>query len=572
MPKDLPGFYFDTQKNRYFPLSSRPSTSPQSTLSRTPSRSSVEVDPSTTPRTISRHTRSAQTLNQRLLSSPVSHCRPLVNHDIQCTRVASTSRFDFSQTASFGDITEFCVSLRRLTTVRHVDTLATTKDGSTHVLYSPSAQTYMWPAEINLHSHSQVSSIKISGQKCVATCFGPVTKVAVQDLHVSGRTTLITLNQVHDVRVSHLQDNALILGAKGKAVYIPDIDISGSVQHLSNFQNSDVFALDRDENFVYTGLRNGSILRHDLRVSSNKHDGQLLFHSRFTPSKNSTSPSPVLYLKLVKDSQLLVSRMNGELCTYDTRFPVHSTPSQIFTGHRNSVTQKLGICIDPMHEFLFAAGEDRCIRGWSLRTGKALHGISSVAVFVPTSTSRSSSSSTLYPDLNQFRNPFNTEFPTPIPTMQVTEESDGSLCLWAGMNMALVVPGNHSDIIPPPPQNPPTIEDVGRARLYETTMNFLRLQCGTLANAPTDAECGEVTRYALAVVAQNALVAPAWFNSALQVALQPILQAALQPILHEVQGLRNDVQDLRNGVQDLRNDVQGLCKGVQGLRNDVDHV
>lgn len=89
--------------------------------------------------------------------------------------------------------------------------------------------------------------------------------------------------------------------------------------------------------------------------------------------------------------------------------------------------------------------------------------------------------------------------------------------------MALVVPGNHSDIIPPPPpQNPPTIEDVGRARLYETNMNLLHLQRivlffafisnflshdlsgGTLANAPTDAECGEVARYALAVVAQHA--------------------------------------------------------------------
>ncbi|KAJ3937582.1 MAG: hypothetical protein NXY57DRAFT_980763 [Lentinula lateritia] len=122
--------------------------------------------------------------------------------------------------------------------------------------------------------------------------------------------------------------------------------------------------------------------------------------------------------------------------------------------------------------------------------------------------------------------------------------------------MALVVPGNHSDIIPPPPpQNPPTIEDVGRARLYETNMNLLHLQRGTLANAPTDAECGEVARYALAVVAQHAPAdaAPAWFNGALQV--------ALQPILHEVQGLRN-------GVQDLCNDVQGLRKGVQGLRNE----
>ncbi|KAJ3731286.1 hypothetical protein DFJ43DRAFT_999388 [Lentinula guzmanii] len=437
MAKDLPGFYFDIERNRYFPLSSRPSpvtAEGSSTQRNAPShkRPCVETEPwpTTTPSAIVHRTRnllSSQALNQRILNT----------HDVHCSRLASTSRFDFSQTASFGNITEFCS--------------ATSEDGLTRRYIGDDkgwfytctvAQMYMWPPEINLHSLSQVSSIKISGHNCVTTCFGPVTKVAVQDLHASGRTTLITFNQVHDVRASHFQDSSLILGAKGKAVHIPNIDVSGSVQYLNNRQNSDIFAVDRDKNLVYTGARNGSITRHDLRVPSEKN-GQWLFQSRFSAGKDNTVPSSVLYLKLVQDSQLLVSQMNGELCTYDTRFPMKNTPSRIFRGHRNSVTQKLGICLDPGNDFIFAAGEDHRIRGWSLRTGKALHDDSSASASASatsisvSATTISMASSSSCSSWNQFRSPFKTSFPTPVPTMQVTEERDGSLCLWAGSQQTL---------------------------------------------------------------------------------------------------------------------------------------
>ncbi|KAJ3982846.1 hypothetical protein F5890DRAFT_1603706 [Lentinula detonsa] len=429
MVKDLPGFYFDIERNRYFPLSSRPSpvtaegsSTQRNALSR--KRPCVETEPwlTTTPSATVHRTRnllSSEALNQRILNSQIN----LVTQ-------ASTSRFDFSQTASFGNITEFCST--------------TSEDGLTRRYIGDDkgwfytctvAQMYMWPPEINLHSLSQVSSIKISGHNCVTTCFGPFTKVAVQDLHASGRTTLITFNQVHDVRASHFQDSTLILGAKGKAVHIPNIDVSGSVQYLRNHQNSDIFAVDRDKNLVYTGARNGSITRHDLRVPSEKN-GQWLFQSRFSAGKDNTVPSSVLYLKLVQDSQLLVSQMNGEMCTYDTRFPMKYTPSRIFRGHRNSVTQKLGICLDPGNDFVFAAGEDHRIRGWSLRTGKALHDDSSASASA-SATSISLASSSSCSNWTQFRSPFKTSFPTPVPTMQVTEERDGSLCLWAGSQQTL---------------------------------------------------------------------------------------------------------------------------------------
>ncbi|KAJ4001671.1 hypothetical protein F5050DRAFT_1560199 [Lentinula boryana] len=411
MAKDLPGFYFDIERNRYFPLSSRPSPviaegSSTQRNSLLPKRPCVETDPwpITTPSAIVHRTRnllSSEALNQRILNSQIN----------------LVTNANVTQSATSGD------GLTR----RYIG------DDKGWFYTCTVAQMYMWPPEINLHSLSQVSSIKISGHKCVTTCFGPVTKVAVQDLHASGRTTLITFNQVHDVRASHFQDSTLILGAKGKAVHIPDIDVSGSVQYLNNRQNSDIFAVDRDENLVYTGARNGSITRHDLRVPSEKN-GQWLFQSRFSAGKKNAVPSSVLYLKLVQDSQLLVSQMNGELCTYDTRFPMRNTPSRIFRGHRNSVTQKLGICLDPENDFIFAAGEDRRIRGWSLRTGKALHDNSSASASASATSMASSSSCSSW---NQFRSPFKTSFPTPVPTMQVTEERDGSLCLWASSQQTL---------------------------------------------------------------------------------------------------------------------------------------
>ncbi|KAE9390801.1 hypothetical protein BT96DRAFT_1024372 [Gymnopus androsaceus JB14] len=139
--------------------------------------------------------------------------------------------------------------------------------------------------------------------------------------------------------------------------------------------------------------------------------------------------------------------------------------------------------------------------------------------------------------------------------------------------MALAVPANNSNVIPPPPQNPPTIDDVGRARRYEANMTLLQLQRGTLANAPTDAECGLVAQYSLAVAAKNVPAselqcmcyishiscvdaAPAWFHGA--------LQAALDPILQEVQGLRGDVQMLRGEVGVMRRDLVILDNRSKG--------
>lgn len=153
---------------------------------------------------------------------------------------------------------------------------------------------------------------------------------------------------------------------------IEDIAICSSLQRLPT--QSDVFALAQHEvrvhlsfilasrltvtqNVIYTGLRNGGILRFDARVQrSNSHP---LFNS--IPQRTSS----ITGLKHLRDHQLLVSFLDGgvrvsnswcdtgaesriQISTFDLRFPIR-TPSITFTGNFNLYTNKLvSYCQSPL--------------------------------------------------------------------------------------------------------------------------------------------------------------------------------------------------------------------------------
>jgi WD repeat-containing protein 21A len=108
---------------------------------------------------------------------------------------------------------------------------------------------------------------------------------------------------VHDVWASHLQDHNLVLGANSKAIYIKDIDATRSLQVLDT--QSDVFAVHQHDTLIYTGSRNGSIARFDMRTDKSR--GLQLFDSRFL----SGAASAVTYMNIIRDSQMVVSHMNG---------------------------------------------------------------------------------------------------------------------------------------------------------------------------------------------------------------------------------------------------------------------
>jgi len=223
---------------------------------------------------------------------------------------------------------------------------------------------------------------------------------------------VLNMPSICDVRSSHLYDRSLVLGAATQAVYLQDIETSSP--RCLNTQ-SDVFAVHQQNSLVYAGTRNGSVHRFDVRVD--KPHGMKLFDGRFKKERSS-----VLYLNIIRDWQLLASHMNGDLATFDLRFPRESTPIMTFAGHINSNTERLGIAVDPSEDFLFAAGQDCRIRAWSLRTGNPL---------IPPPLSS---------DVDSFifdqSNPLRAVFGKCVQTMQIMDSEEG-MVLWAASDMNL---------------------------------------------------------------------------------------------------------------------------------------
>ncbi|THV05175.1 hypothetical protein K435DRAFT_961268 [Dendrothele bispora CBS 962.96] len=526
MNKHFPGFYWDPKKNRYFP-----GTPPQS------EQQSPAAQAHSKQRLYRFHHPLHSPCSLQYTTSYVE--RDQILHRMRSCSISTTSRMIHTQPSTIGKITALCSS---------PDGFPRNFVGDdTGCLYYRTASNDYHPCP--LYPHSQVSSINISRQKCVATCFGPVAGIAIIDIanitddddddvqnglnlsatRASGSTdnihnnndngvvvdhmhslqepTLLRLNDIHDLWTGFLRENALTLGANRQAIYIPDV----SSLHLQVLHTgSDVFSISqhsdsesggfgsRNPNLIYTGCRNGSVMRFDLRTrtgptrNSSRGEGKVhkkkLFQLRdpydpatFTSanvnyanvgsrgydrgrgrgrgrgfgrgptgdfssnlsSSTSDVSSSVVYLKTIKEQQLLVARMNGELNVYDLRFPDQSTPIRTFKGHINSVTQWLGICVDPYENYLFAAGEDAKIRGWSLRTGESLSPMSTSAPVSSLSSSQiqndmdvdsSTNSSSGWCNTPRYgnRNPFTSVFSrgTTISAMQVTEEMEG-LSLWA---------------------------------------------------------------------------------------------------------------------------------------------
>ncbi|KAF9488946.1 WD40 repeat-like protein [Pleurotus eryngii] len=439
MPLQLPGFYFDEQKNRYFPISSRPPSSAvpsrQGAISPSTGKPTSQLTASEFSRTKPREPRYIDTLPRSLFA----HDRARQRHRLDAASFAATSRSEHTSPPLIGELTTF--------------TKATNTAGDTHYLvgdsygwicratsayneddsYHDTPSQDFWGMDFNLSPSSEISSMCSSGSRCVATSAGKTAKITVMDLDsASLHSTLYSLNGLHDIWTSHLSGRSLVIGAERQAVYIEDIDVGPPLRTLET--QSDVFSVHKSDSLVYTGARNGHISRFDLRSSKPDALGPLL-PGRFaadcdtigsnTKTRNlntghGTSRTSVVHLDIIREWQLLVSHMDGRLATYDLRFLRDTRPVRSFNGHVNTLTRRLGIAVDPQQNFLFAAGKDGWIRGWSLQTGEALH---------PPSLSNLGNNGSRPPDYPD-RPLLATRFLKPIVSMQIAEEP-GGLCLFA---------------------------------------------------------------------------------------------------------------------------------------------
>ncbi|KAF9468630.1 hypothetical protein BDZ94DRAFT_1183468 [Collybia nuda] len=424
MPAELPGFYWDEARNRYFPLSSKPEAL---TLAKPPfSLPLVKFWAQGNDRP-TRHLRCKRrndlwNITEISRTSGYPRRNYQTSHEILSSHYARTSFAVQVHIPTFGRIKVFCSAILNGRVRSFIgDSRGWLYSSSFPQTVTPSDAS-MWGVDINLHPESEISSICVSGSRCVATCFGPSAKISIQDLNTTGRMSLLSLGGVHDIWTAHLQDDDLVLGANKKAILMSGIDNSHSFQYLDTY--SDVFAVFQKDHLIYTGTRNGSIIRFDKRMG--KTQGQNIFGDRFA-SRQRTS---VLHLQTTEDSQLLVSHLNGNLQAFDLRYPRQSRPITKYPGHVNTHTQRLGIALDPNQEFLFAAGEDRRIRGWSVKTGAPL--LPPVPV-EPISGQKSGAQSGHPGDHN---NPFLATFTRPVETMQVVEER-GVAHLWAACDETL---------------------------------------------------------------------------------------------------------------------------------------
>jgi len=246
----------------------------------------------------------------------------------------------------------------------------------------------------------------------------------------------------HDVRVAHLLDRTLILGAARRGILLPDIE-RHDIQYCNT--NSDVLSVFQLPRLIYTGCRDGSIKCFDKRIDT-AHKGQNLLGDKFVPTTSS-----ITHLEIINDWQLLVTTVRGDFEMFDLRYAKHMDPFMRFKGHRNNYKLKLGVAVSPCQSFVFAADDDRRVRGWSTRTGQPIRPSMSIPSNLPHDpesvnfTQELALSQGYYPQF--LRDPF----PSDITAMQVTDgvgtrqvvdsedamNHDGGLCLWVASGYAI---------------------------------------------------------------------------------------------------------------------------------------
>ncbi|EAU90357.2 hypothetical protein CC1G_09039 [Coprinopsis cinerea okayama7 len=493
MPKDLPGLYWDPEKNRYFPISSRRPNHSSASSPKPPTfqnAPAVATAPSDNPRKASGPfevtpklamkrrlgRKNLANLNRIMLSSSWNWTdSERIRQCVKLNNIAETSKVAHWEIATLGRATTFCTYpnkpedhftgsrwhllgdsmgwISRCSTPQGILEPETDTDAYGHAVASrsgagenPPSHWLPWTTELNLQPSGHITSMSMSGSRWVAAGSGKTPRLVFSDIQRLDQMCILTLPKVRDLWTSHLLGEELALGASTRGVYLPSVDHSSSVEFLHT--DNDVLSITQDAHLIYTGSRNGTIHRFDKRIGF-KHRGQALLEGRFNNRGHQKGQrSPVLKLELmanhstfaagILDSGLFISHMNGDLQLFDLRRLSSSAnniePSIQYHGHINSYKQDLGLAFDIDNGLVYAAGLDCRIRGWNLMSGEPLDPAQSAETTRYTATL----------NIAQYRaNPFIAQFDDPIEALQVTpatysDKNSGDdihaiegTCLWA---------------------------------------------------------------------------------------------------------------------------------------------
>ncbi|KAI0357498.1 hypothetical protein OH77DRAFT_106624 [Trametes cingulata] len=453
MPRDLPGMYWDEEKQRYFPLSSRPAGGGGSAHARpTPppvdseslsqpkrrrKRKPVDRDPESPSRG---HGRSLHTADSERASlwrvSTVLAGAPSFTTRRRCTH--QTQKSYLSTRSIESDLSEHGAR-QPLDLGETVTALCARGDGSGEGnLWIGDGSGWLYTMNTKDHINrwrefylgTQITSITRSGVTTLVTSLGsPARALVTRDQtlglwllrefprnvcddvwcgHVYGRTVVAgEYPVIASVHVFHVLE-----GGRRGAICFRDADQDHYVRLRCE---SDVFSVRfQSQDLMYIGMRNGNIERWDLRQPNNPPDSIV----NMSQKHGGTPGAPIQHLRLIHQYGLLIETMRGDLEVHDLRYLRDATPLLQLQGHVSSYEHKLGLAIDPSEDFVFVGGGDNRLRAWSLRTGQPLH--------TETASLQSSPG----------RNPLHATFALPIRAIEVVTE-DEKTSLWLGSNTFL---------------------------------------------------------------------------------------------------------------------------------------
>ncbi|UMM22000.1 hypothetical protein L5515_003439 [Caenorhabditis briggsae] len=120
-----------------------------------------------------------------------------------------------------------------------------------------------------------------------------------------------------------------------------------------------------DGNLVYMGLRHDNVIKSDLRMNRDHITGQL------NGAMNTTF---VKVLEKTRPECVVTEGFDSIVRIWDFRWP--KKPTMEMHGHRNNCN-RLNVFFDKEERFVFAAGSDGWVRGWSLISSDMLCSIKS---------------------------------------------------------------------------------------------------------------------------------------------------------------------------------------------------
>ncbi|KAE8668386.1 Myb domain protein 67 [Hibiscus syriacus] len=367
MPQELPGLYYDDEKNRYFPIKPRiPGSSSVPPSQNKPLSSSVQATklfPQTSAPT-------SRLLHLRELNGGC-FCYDRGRHSFQeeFHKLHASKPVVWRYGGTDTNLTGVNI---RFSALEHTQIDVQTLDGQmeTEVLLAGSIDGSLSLLKVGSQHHFDY------GITYIPNHVWPFTKGEAEN----GKTP----PYVWRPAAAPLRTNA------GAAL----VDVERGTSKWVCRSKSDVFALQFDQtgNIVLCGLRNGAIVTLDVREnqerivsrltklqtpysSSGRSNRRKWFEIRglVSPSHTIYMPSSISSLVSLQsyDQYFLASSMDGWMKLYDHRLTKRGAV-QSYGGHVNSHS-RIQLAVDQYERFVMSGGEDCYLRLWSIKSGSVDH-------------------------------------------------------------------------------------------------------------------------------------------------------------------------------------------------------